>query len=93
MRHRDWLHTALIAPVILLAYGLAALNSGGIEGLLRERLEDILIGCGAAFITMLAVRPSVCLRTMALGKPKREVTVEPRCGSACDQGLSKGGAD
>jgi uncharacterized membrane protein YccC len=45
---RYWLHTGLIALMILLAYDLIVLNAGGIAGLLGERLQDMLIGCGLA---------------------------------------------
>jgi uncharacterized membrane protein YccC len=48
LAHRYWLHTALIALMILLAYDLVVLNAGGIAGLLGERLQDMLIGCALA---------------------------------------------
>lgn len=47
---RYWLHTALIALVILLAYDLASLDTGGIEDLLTERLKDMLLGCAIAVV-------------------------------------------
>src|SRR5262249_16589302 len=53
-RPRYWLHTALIALMILLAYDLMARHTGGIEGLLRERLVDMLIGCAAAAVGTVA---------------------------------------
>jgi Fusaric acid resistance protein-like len=47
---RYWLHTALIALMILLAYDLVILDTGGIEDLLGERLRDMLHGCAIALV-------------------------------------------
>ncbi len=47
---RYWLHTALIALMVLLAYDLTELNSQSIAELLTERMKDILIGCAMALI-------------------------------------------
>lgn len=43
--HRYWLHTGLIAFMVLLAYDLTLLNSHDITDLLTERLLDVLLGC------------------------------------------------
>ncbi len=47
---RYWLHTALIALMVLLAYDLTEFNSQGIGDLLIERVKDILIGCAMALV-------------------------------------------
>jgi hypothetical protein len=46
---RYWLHTALIALMVLLAYDLSEIDQG-ITKLLPERLIDMLIGCAMALI-------------------------------------------
>ena len=46
--NRYWLHTALIALMVMLAYDLTLLGSRGIANLLTERLEDVLLGCAIA---------------------------------------------
>jgi hypothetical protein len=48
--HRYWLHTALIALMVLLAYDLTLLDTHGITNLLSERLEDILLGCALGLV-------------------------------------------
>ena len=55
--HRYWLHTALIALLVLLAYDLTLLNSHGISNLLSERLEDILLGCAMGLVGTVAAFP------------------------------------
>ncbi len=45
---RYWLHTALIALMVMLAYDLTLLGSRAMVGLLSERLEDVLLGCAIA---------------------------------------------
>jgi hypothetical protein len=57
LQHRYWLHTALIALLILLAYDLAALNLTEMHGLFTERLEDVLLGAGLAVIGTVAAFP------------------------------------
>jgi hypothetical protein len=60
LQHRYWLHTALIAVVILLAYHLATSDPRILRGLFTERLEDVLLGAGLALIgTLLAFPRSV----------------------------------
>ena len=55
LQHRYWLHTALIALVVLLAYHLATSDPRILRGLFTERLEDVLLGAGLALIgTVLA---------------------------------------
>jgi uncharacterized membrane protein YccC len=48
--NRYWLHTALIALMILLAFDLVDPTGGGINGLLTERLKDMLLGCAMALV-------------------------------------------
>ena len=55
--HRYWLHTALIALLVLLAYDLTLLNSHGIVNLLSERLEDILLGSAMGLVGTAAAFP------------------------------------
>ena len=57
LQHRYWLHTALIAVVILLAYHLATSDPRILRGLLTERLEDVLLGAGLALIGTLLAFP------------------------------------
>jgi len=47
LANRYWLHTALIALLVLLAYYLAELDMG-IAKLLPERVVDMLLGCAMA---------------------------------------------
>jgi hypothetical protein len=47
---RYWLHTALIAVLVLLAYDLINIGSEDIDVLLMERLKDMLIGCAVALV-------------------------------------------
>jgi hypothetical protein len=55
LQHRYWLHTALIALLVLLAYDLTTFDARIMHGLLTERLQDVLIGGGLALIgTVLA---------------------------------------
>jgi Fusaric acid resistance protein-like len=50
LANRYWLHTGLIALLVLLAYDLTLLDTHGISNLLSERLEDILLGCAMGLI-------------------------------------------
>ena len=50
LAHRYWLHTGLIALMVLLAYDLTLLDTHSITNLLSERLEDILLGCAMGLI-------------------------------------------
>lgn len=54
---RYWLHTALIALLVLLAFDLTQFDSQGLGQLPLERIEDILIGCGLALIGTAAAFP------------------------------------
>ena len=54
---RYWLHTALVALMILLAYDLVDLHAGGIGDLLTERLKDMLLGCAIALVGTAAAFP------------------------------------
>jgi uncharacterized membrane protein YgaE (UPF0421/DUF939 family) len=57
LQHRYWLHTALIAVVVLLAYHLATSDPRILRGLFTERLEDVLLGAGLALIGTLLAFP------------------------------------
>ncbi len=57
LARRYWLHTALIALMVLLAYDLTLLGRQGIAALLTERLEDILLGCAIALVGTAAAFP------------------------------------
>ena len=48
--NRYWLHTGLIALMVLLAYDLTLLNSQSIAKLLTERLLDIVLGCAIGLV-------------------------------------------
>jgi hypothetical protein len=50
LQHRYWLHTALIALLILLAYDLAASDPRILHGLFTERLQDVLLGGALALV-------------------------------------------
>jgi len=54
---RYWLHTALIALMVLLAYDLAEFNIQGISKLLSERVIDMLLGCAMALVGTAAAFP------------------------------------
>lgn len=54
---RYWLHTGLIALMVLLAYDLTQFNSQGLGRLPLERIEDILLGCAVAFAGTAAAFP------------------------------------
>jgi hypothetical protein len=50
LQDRYWLHTALIAVLVLLAYDLATADQEALHGLFHERLQDVLIGCSIALV-------------------------------------------
>jgi hypothetical protein len=59
---RYWLHTALIALIVLLAYDLTELSTqgasaAGMADLLIERMKDILLGCAMALVGTVAAFP------------------------------------
>jgi hypothetical protein len=59
---RYWLHTALIALTVMLAYDLTELSAQlpsaeTMAGLLMERMRDILLGCAMALIGTVAAFP------------------------------------
>ena len=59
---RYWLHTALIALVVMLAYDLTELSTQGANAvsmadLLMERMKDILLGCAMALIGTVVAFP------------------------------------
>jgi uncharacterized membrane protein YccC len=55
--HRYWLHTALIAVLILLANDLAEFDMHGAHPLYFERLQDMVFGCGLALVGTAAAFP------------------------------------
>lgn len=57
VQYRYWLHTALIAVLVLLAYHLAAADLRIMRGLFTERLEDVLLGAGIALIGTIIAFP------------------------------------
>jgi hypothetical protein len=57
LAYRYWLHTALIALLVLLAYDLAELDVKGITQLLPERVIDMLLGCAMALVGTAAAFP------------------------------------
>jgi uncharacterized membrane protein YccC len=44
LQYRYWLHTALIALLVLLAYRLATFDPRVLHGLFTERLQDVVLG-------------------------------------------------
>jgi hypothetical protein len=61
LANRYWLHTALIALLVLLAYDLAELDTAGITKLLPERVIDMLIGCAMALVGTAAAFPRMAV--------------------------------
>ena len=57
LANRYWLHTALIALMILLVYDLAEFDSQSISKLLFERVIDMLLGCAIALVGTAAAFP------------------------------------
>ncbi len=57
LTQRYWLHTALIALLVLLAFDLAQFNSQGLGQLPLERIEDIVTGCVLALLGTAAAFP------------------------------------
>lgn len=57
LANRYWLHTALIALMILLAYDLAEFDSQSISKLLLDRVIDMLLGSAIALVGTAAAFP------------------------------------
>ncbi|MBS0245422.1 MAG: FUSC family protein [Proteobacteria bacterium] len=57
LQNRYWLHTALIALLVLLIYDLGATDPRIVAGLFVERLQDVLLGGGIALIGTLIAFP------------------------------------
>jgi uncharacterized membrane protein YccC len=57
LANRYWLHTALIALMVLLAYDLAEFDAQSISKLLLERVVDMLLGCAIALVGTAAAFP------------------------------------
>jgi uncharacterized membrane protein YccC len=64
LANRYWLHTALIALMILLAYDLAEFEAQGISKLLLERVVDMLLGCAIALVGTAAAFPRAAVATL-----------------------------
>jgi uncharacterized membrane protein YccC len=88
LAERYWLHTGLIALMILLAYDLIVLNAGGIQGLLGERLQDMLIGCGLA-----AAGTAAAFARPRLLRPASSNDLEPMSVLKDEQQENGGGKD
>jgi hypothetical protein len=61
LANRYWLHTALIALLVLLAYDLAELDTEGVAKLLPERVIDMLLGCAMALVGTAAAFPRMAV--------------------------------
>lgn len=57
LQNRYWLHTALIALLVLLIYDLGTADPRVVAGLLVERLQDVLLGGGIALMGTLIAFP------------------------------------
>lgn len=57
LQNRYWLHTALIALLVLLIYDLGTADPHAVAGLLVERLQDVLLGGGIALMGTLVAFP------------------------------------
>lgn len=57
LQNRYWLHTALIALLVLLIYDLGTADPHVVAGLLVERLQDVLLGGGIALMGTLVAFP------------------------------------
>jgi uncharacterized membrane protein YccC len=71
LANRYWLHTALIALMVLLAYDLAEFDQG-IAKLLPERVIDMLLGCAMALVGTAAAfprLPAAALDSLVDGAP------------------------
>jgi len=76
LANRYWLHTALIALMVLLAYDLAEFGQG-IAKLLPERVIDMLLGCAMALAGTAAAFPRTAaaeLDGLVEEKPSREAS-------------------
>lgn len=79
--NRYWLHTALIALLVLLAYDLAELHAEGIAKLLPERVIDMLLGCAMALVGTAVAFPRGALADGAVDDPKDRLAVDHDDGS------------
>jgi hypothetical protein len=81
LANRYWLHTALIALLVLLAYDVAELDTAGIAKLLPERVIDMLLGCAMALVGTAAAFPRMAVieeepTVAAPDEAKRPATAE-----------------
>jgi Fusaric acid resistance protein-like len=88
LANRYWLHTALIALLVLLAYDLAELDQG-IAKVLPERVIDMLIGCAMALVGTAAAFPRTAvaeLDSLVDDAPGREASGRGKAASSPDDG-------
>jgi len=69
LANRYWLHTALIALMILLAYDLAEFDSQGMSKLLLDRVIDMLLGSAIALVGTAAAFPRAALDSPVEDEP------------------------
>jgi hypothetical protein len=81
LANRYWLHTALIALVVLLAYDLAELHAEGIAKLLPARVIDMLIGCAIALVGTAVAFPRAAVADAPVAEPKGSLAVNRDDGS------------
>jgi uncharacterized membrane protein YccC len=77
LANRYWLHTALIAVMILLAYYLAVRDTQGITQLLSERVVDMLLGCTLALVGTAAAFPHLAAAELDSLVDERSGTAVP----------------
>jgi uncharacterized membrane protein YccC len=83
LANRYWLHTALIALLILLAYDLAQFGSQSISALLLERVVDMLLGCAIALVGTAAAFWRVgAAEPVALAEGRPDAAAEQSSGGA-----------
>ncbi len=89
LANRYWLHTALIALLILLTYDLAELHAQCISKLSPERVIDILIGCTMALVGTAAAfprLPAAELDSLIEEAPSRRAAAPSRPAASHDDG-------
>jgi len=80
---RYWLHTALIALMILLAYDLAEFDSESISKLLFERVIDMLLGSAIALVGTAAAFPRSAVAELdSLAEEEPDAAGKERSGRA-----------
>ena len=92
LAHRYWLHTALIALLVLLAYDLAELDAQGIAKLLPERVIDMLLGCAMALVGTAAAFPRAAAAELDSLIDEAPVAAAPKPGERAAAGRDDGSA-